>query len=129
MPQRRKEMSLTKLAYWFLGGVFLLFGINGYLHIIPLPVMQGPALTFMTGLMSTGYFIHLLKLTEIVCGALLIIGMYVPLILVILAPIVLNILLFHLFLAPTGLFIALLITVAYLYLVWRESDTLGTLLK
>ncbi len=122
-------MSLTKLAYWFLGGVFLIFGMNGYLHVIPTPPIEGPALTFMVGLMSTGYFIHLLKLTEIICGALLLLGMYVPLVLIILAPIVLNILLFHLFLAPSGLILAGIITIAYLYVVWSKYDVLSRLLK
>ena len=49
----------------------------------------------MGALMDTGYLWPLIKVTEIVCGVLLILGMFVPLALVVLAPVVLNILLFH----------------------------------
>ncbi len=122
-------MSLTKLSYWFLGGIFLVFGMNGYLHFIPMPPLEGPALTVMAGLMSTGYFIHLLKLTEIICGLLLLLGIYIPLVLIILAPVVLNIFLFHLFLAPSGLVLASVITLAYLYIVYTKYDVLSKLLK
>jgi len=122
-------MKLPKLAQWFLGAIFLVFGVNGYLNFIPTPPMEGSAMVFMGGLFSAPYFIHLLKLTEIACGLLLLIGVYVPLALVILAPIVVNILLFHIFLAPAGVIMAIVITVAYLYLVVSHLDAYKKLLE
>ncbi len=56
--------------------------------------------TFMTGIMATGYFFPVLKLTETICGLLLILGIAPALMLVILAPITLQILLLHSFLTP-----------------------------
>lgn len=62
--------------------------------------MEGPIATFFAGMAATKYFFILLKGTEIVCGLMLLSGLFVPLALVILAPIILNIFLVHLFIAP-----------------------------
>ena len=67
-----------------LGLVFFVFGLNGFFNFIPVPPMPEKAVTFMTGLMSSHYFLPLLKATEVICGALLLSGFFVPLALVIL---------------------------------------------
>ena len=84
-----------------LGLIFFVFGLNGFLNFIPQPPMEDPTvLAFMGGLMGSGYFFPVLKATEVICGALLLANWYVPLALVILAPITLNIVLFHRILMP-----------------------------
>lgn len=96
-----------KYAIWgariVLGLIFVIFGLNGFLNFIPMgepaPVAQG----FLGALGRSGYFFPLLKGTEILTGALLLSGLFVPLALVVLAPIVIQIALFHGFLAPEGL--------------------------
>jgi uncharacterized membrane protein YphA (DoxX/SURF4 family) len=113
--------KLVLVARILLGLVFFVFGLNGVLifvfgmdGFIPMPEeMPEGAAAFMGGLGASGYFFKLLKLTETVCGVLLLAGRYVPLALIVLAPIVLNILLFHLFLdpAPQSLVIAILLVV------------------
>jgi putative oxidoreductase len=70
----------------------------------------------LTGLLASGYFMTLLKVTETICGLLLLSGFFVPLALVVLAPIVLNIFFTHLFLAPSGLPLAVVIGVLEVYL-------------
>ena len=74
----------------------------------------------MGALFATGYMLPLIKATEVVCGVLLLIGRWVPLALVVLAPVVLNIVLFHLFLAPTpdGLVLPIVSLVLGTYLAW-----------
>jgi uncharacterized membrane protein YphA (DoxX/SURF4 family) len=100
-----------------LGLIFFVFGWMGLLNLIPPPANLPEKLqTFTNGLMATGYFFPLLKGTEIICGALLLSGFFVPLALVILAPIVLNIFLVHAFLEPSGLVIAIVIFVLEGYL-------------
>lgn len=76
------------------GLVSLLFGWYSDCRPCP-PEMPPEPVAYMEGLMATGYFWPLLKIVEIVCGALLISSLYVPLALVVLAPIVLHILLFQ----------------------------------
>lgn len=100
-----------------LGFIFFGSGLAGLLNLIPPPPNLPEKLqTFMAGLMATTYFFPLLKGTETICGLLLMLGAYVPLALVILAPITLNILLTHAFLAPDGVILALVMLVMHLYL-------------
>lgn len=103
-----------------LGLLFFVFGLNGFLNFIPAPPMEDPVvLAFMGGLMGTGYFFPFLKAIEVLCGLALLSGFYVPLALVVLAPITLNIVLFHRVVAggpPMDLFIlALHLTLAWGY--------------
>jgi uncharacterized membrane protein YphA (DoxX/SURF4 family) len=105
------------IARILLGFVFFGSGLAGLLNLIPPPANLPEKLqTFMAGLMATTYFFPLLKGTETICGLLLMTGAFVPLALVVLAPITLNILLTHAFLAPDGLILALVMLVLHLYL-------------
>jgi uncharacterized membrane protein YphA (DoxX/SURF4 family) len=99
----------TTAARVLLGLVFFVFGLNGFLHFIPQPPPTGPAATFFGGLVASGYFLPLLKGTETAAGAALLLGRYVPLALTVLAPVVVNIVAFHAFLAPAGLPLALVV--------------------
>lgn len=90
--------KLTLVIRILLGLVFLGSGI-AYFFVTP-PPPQGAMADFMNGLLATGYFLYLLKGVEILCGLLLISGWLVPLALVVLAPVVLNIFLVHIFMAP-----------------------------
>lgn len=88
-------------ARLLLGLIYFVFGLNGFLNFIPVPeTMPEGAMMFGGAMMATGYFIPVLKLTETICGLLLLFGLAAPLALVVLAPITLNILLFHAFLTP-----------------------------
>lgn len=91
---------LQTLSRYVLGLIFFVFGLNGFLNFLPAPPMPESAMGFMGGLASTGYFFPFLKATEVFCGALLLAGFAAPLALIILAPITLNILLFHTILTP-----------------------------
>ena len=90
----------THVARYFLGSVFLVFGLNGFFNFIQLPPMPTQATDFLAALVKTGYLMTLVKCTEILCGALLLSGYFVPLALVLLSPVIVNILLFHLVLTP-----------------------------
>ena len=121
--------KLVLAARLLLGLVFVIFGLNGFLHFIPMPPMPVEAMAFMSGLMKSGYMIPLIKIVEIIAGLFILTGMYLPLGLVLLAPIVINILLFHLVLAPDGLGMALVITILHLYLAYANKDKFAELLK
>lgn len=88
-----------------LGFIYFIFGGMGLglaLGLMQMPdqPMSEAAATFFAGIMATKYFFPLLKITETLCGFLLLIGCAVPVALVVLAPVTLNIFLFHLFLTP-----------------------------
>lgn len=105
------------IARIILGLIFFVFGLNGFFNFIPQPQnMPESMMTFMTGMMATKYFFPLLKGTEVICGLLLLLNMYVPLSLIVLAPITLNIFMVHAFMAPDGIVMAIAIGVLQVYL-------------
>lgn len=104
------------IARVMLGLVFFVFGLNGFFHFMSMPKMPDAMVAYMMALKGTGYFFPVLKVTEVISGALLLSGMFVPLALVALAPIVLHIFLAHLFLAPGGMIMAIVIAVLEVYL-------------
>lgn len=110
--------KLPLVARILLGAFFFVFGLNGFFHFLPQPELPEPATSFMGALAESGYFMVFLKLTETTCGFLLLIGRFVPLALTVLAPVVLNIVLFHLFLAPSGILPGVVALVLGLYLAW-----------
>ena len=90
--------KITLGARLSLGFIFTLMGVNGFLNFLPMPPMTAEAGAFMGALMGTGYFFPFLKIIEISAGLMLLSGRMVPLALVLLSPIILNILAFHIFL-------------------------------
>jgi uncharacterized membrane protein YphA (DoxX/SURF4 family) len=103
-----------------LGSIFVLFGLNGFLHFLPQPPSPPAAAAFGGALAATGYMFPLIKGIEVLTGLLLLSGRFVPLALILLAPVVVNIVAFHLFLAPAGLALPFVVLALGLYLAWTE---------
>jgi hypothetical protein len=80
--------------------------------------MPAGAVAFAGAMVQTGYLMPLLMATQLISGLLLLAGRFVPLALALLAPVVVNIVAFHLFLAPAGLPLAGLVLVLEVYLAW-----------
>jgi uncharacterized membrane protein YphA (DoxX/SURF4 family) len=99
-----------------LGVIFFVFGLNGFLHFIPQPPMSGPPADLAGAMIASGYLFSFIKGTEVVAGVLLLSGRFVPLALTVLAPVILNILAFHAFLAPSGLPLPIVILALELFL-------------
>jgi hypothetical protein len=111
-----------------LGLVFFVFGLNGFLHFLPQPPLPDAALPFISGLASSGYMFPVLKGIEVAAGVMLLASFMVPLALTLLAPIVVNIALFHVFLAP-GLPMVVLLLGLELYLAWSYRAAFAPMLK
>lgn len=90
-------------ARYVLGLMLFVFGLNGFLQFLPMPEMPEAAGRFLGAMMETGYLFTLVKLVEITVGVLLLTNRFVPLALVLLAPVSVNIVAFHLFLDPAGI--------------------------
>ena len=95
-----------------LGLIFLVFGLNGFLNFLHMPMPPGPAGQYI-GVLFVSHYLVVVLLLEIVGGALLLSGQFIPLALVLLGPVVFNILLFHAFLFPAGFPPALLAAVLW----------------
>jgi uncharacterized membrane protein YphA (DoxX/SURF4 family) len=105
------------IARILLGLVFLVFGLNDFFHFIPMQPMPGDAGALATIMYTHGWFLFH-GILYVVSGLLLLIGMYVPVALVILGPILVNILVFHLTLAPGGIGMGLFCSVLEVFLIW-----------
>jgi putative oxidoreductase len=91
------------IARILLGLLFVVFGLNGFLHFIPGSNMLPPGLAGQfAGAMAESRYLLAVSAVEIAGGALLLSGFFVPLGLVLLGPVLVNILFFHLFLLPVG---------------------------
>lgn len=93
--------TLILIARVLLGLLFLVFGLNGFLHFIPAPQPTGLAGQFI-GAMFVSHYLSVVFALQIVAGALLLANRFVPAALAILAPLLVNIALFHAFMAPAG---------------------------
>src|SRR6201984_3749441 len=98
---------LTHISRFLLGFIFLVFGLNGFLHFIPMPPPSGVAGQFLGSMFVTKYLLFVFAI-QLISGVLLLINRYVPLALTMLAPVIVNILLFHVLMNPGGLGLALL---------------------
>jgi putative oxidoreductase len=101
------------VARILLGLLFLVFGLNGFFHFIPMPPPPGLAGQYFTVLFVSHYLVPVFLL-QVVGGVLLLVNRYVPLALILLGPVLVNILMFHSLMAPEGLPMALITTVLWL---------------
>lgn len=105
-----------------LGGIFLLSGTNNYLSFLPEASYSDEGLAFISALKESGYLFDLIKSMEILGGTMLILNLFVPFVLILLAPIIVNIFLFELFLSSSYMIIPtiLLMCEAYLFYEYRN---------
>ena len=119
-----KSKILPTIARVLLGLMFTVFGLNGFLRFIPEPKAAMPegAVAFAGALMNTGYMMQLVSGTQLLTGVLLLFNRFVPLALALLAPILVGIITFHIFLAPASIAPGIVVVVLELYLAWAYRN-------
>ncbi|MEN9336417.1 MAG: hypothetical protein RLZZ500_1404 [Bacteroidota bacterium] len=112
----------TRIVRILLGLILVVFGLNKLMPspFIPLPQLPPDAASFMTSLASTGYVLKVVGILEVVIGALLLLKKWVAFALILLAPISLNILLFHMFLDASGMAVAIVIAALNGILIYKH---------
>ena len=121
--------KLTLAVRIVVGLIFFVFGLNGFIGFLPdSPTAPGVATEYISALKRTGYFWPVLKGCEVACGLCLLSGYFVPLALVVIAPVVVHIFLFHVFLSPP-LGLGLFLLVAEAYLGWAYRGSFAGLMK
>ena len=104
---------ISLIARLLLGLVFLVFGLNGFLNFLRLgPMPTGLAGQFIGALFQSHYY-WVIAALQIMGGALLSVNRFVPLALVLLGPVIVNILLYHMFLNPAGIGLAIVVTILW----------------
>jgi putative oxidoreductase len=114
-----------------LGLIFVVFGLHGFFHFsfIPAPELSEAGGSMMGALVATGYFMMIVKAVEVVSGLMILTGRFIPLGLILLAPVSVHILLFHTFLDRAGLGMAIFIVAMQLFLAWAHRDSFSGVLK
>lgn len=115
-PASRTKGWLVHGARLILGLLFVVSGADGFLHWFPVTSMPASAEALTQALVGSGYLMTMVYATELAAGALLLANRYVPLALTLLAPIVVNIVAFHVFLAPHELAVALVVLALEIFL-------------
>ena len=121
---------LPAIARVLMGLMFFVFGLNGFLNFLPQPKDPMPegAAAFAGALMKTGYMMPLVMGTQLLVGILLLLNRFVPLALALLAPIIVGIVMFHIFLAPSSIGPAIVVLVMELYLAWTYRNAFRLML-
>ena len=105
---------VTLIARILMGLIFVVFGLNGFLNFLSMgPMPTGLAGQFVGALFMSHYYWIVAGL-QVIGGLLLLVNRFVPLALVLLGPVIVNILLYHLFLNPAGVALAILVTILWL---------------
>jgi len=119
--------KLTMILRILLGLILVIFGANKFLGFMPAMEMPATAGNLMGAMVESGYLLKLVGATEVVVGLLLLIKKWVPFALVVLAPISVNIIFFHLFLAPAGIAPAAVVTLLNIVLIYNNWSKLKIL--
>jgi uncharacterized membrane protein YphA (DoxX/SURF4 family) len=131
LPARGFSRHLPTIARVLLGLMFFAFGLMGLFNLVPPPppeTLPPKLVAFSAAMMNTGYLFHLVKGTEVLVGALLLLNRFVPLALTLIAPVIVNIVAVHAFLAPSGLGMAIVILGLELFLAWSYRSAFRAML-
>lgn len=112
--------KFTMIVRILLGILLVVFGANKFLHFIPMETPTGTAGEFMNSLGATGYIFPIVGVLEVFIGLMLLLKKWVPFVIILLAPISVNILLFHLFLDIPGVSVALLVAIFNGILIYKH---------
>lgn len=123
-------MKIAVIIVRTLMGLLFIFGAVVVLfNLVPQPELTGKTKIFMDGMDASGYLMPLIKVTELLCGIAFVTGRFVPLATVVIAPIIVNILLFHIFVDTSGLPVAIFLLLANLFLAYANWEKFKPLLE
>lgn len=113
------------IARILMGLGFVFFGLNGFLHFIPAPPMpDNDAGRFATVLIHSHYMLVVAGL-QVIGGAIVLIGRYVPFGLILLGPVIVNILLYHMLMDPKGIVPGLVMAICWFMVAYQRRENLA----
>lgn len=112
-----------------MGLMFAFASIVVLFKLVPQPEQTGNVKIFMDGMTASVYMMTTIKVIELICAVAFLTGKFVPLATVVIFPITVNILLFHVFVEPEGLLVAILLMIGNLFLAWHYRNKYKPLFK
>src|ERR1700704_1376778 len=104
---------LTLIARLLLGLILVVFGLNGFLNFLSMGPMPAGLAGQFVGALALSHYFWVVAALQIAGGALLLVNRFVPLALVLLGPVIVNIICYHVFLNPAGIALALVVTILW----------------
>jgi putative oxidoreductase len=120
---------VTTVVRVLMGLLFLFASITWWFGLITPPPQTGAMKTFSDGLEASVYLMPVVKTVELLCGIAFVVGRFVPLATVLIAPIIVNIVLVHAFMAPEGLPVALFVAFANAFVAYQHRESYEPLLR
>jgi len=114
--------KIQKIIQIILGLILIIFGANKFIGFMPAPELPEAAASFMGALVKTEYMFPFIGIVEVIVGLLLVSNKWVAFALILLAPVAVNMILFHLKLAPGGIAPAALVTILNAVLIYTNWD-------
>jgi putative oxidoreductase len=112
------------IARLLLGLVFLVFGLNGFLHFIKAPMPTGIAGQWVGAIFASGFWVVIFGI-QVICGALFLVNRFVPLALVLIGPVIVNILATHALMGAPGLPMAIVVALLWAIVAIRNKQHLA----
>ena len=119
----------TIIARVLLGFIFVAFGLNIFLHFIPTPPPPPSLVGDFSKALLMSHYLQVVGALQVIGGALLLIGRFVPLGLLLIGPVIVNIDLVHILMDPSGLPMAAFISILAIFLLWRHRDAFAGVLR
>jgi putative oxidoreductase len=113
-----KMKVVIVIARVLLGLMFVFFGLNGFLNFLPSPPLSGVSGAFL-GALITSHYVYLVCAVQLLGGILLLVGQFLPLGLALLAPVIANIVTYHLTMDRGGAQLAILAAILWAFLAWK----------
>jgi len=120
---------LTIIARVLLGLIFVVFGSNIFLHFIPMPPPPPTLIGDFSKALFLSHYLHVVGAVQVIGGALLLLGRFVPLGLTLLGPVIVNIDLVHILMDPSGLPMAAFVSILAIFLLWRYRSAFAGLVQ
>jgi len=114
------------IARVILGLMFFVLGLNPFLKFIPAPPLEGVWGQFL-GALFVSHYVWVIGATQVVSGALFLIGRYVPLAIALAGPVIVNIIAYHVTMQPAQAQLAILATICWLILFWWHRASFAPL--
>ena len=109
----------STIARYLIALIFIVFGLNGFLHFLPMkPPSSDLAMQFFT-VMSASHYLVVVFALQLTAGVLFLFPRTVPLALIIAGPLIVNILLFHGLMDPGGIVPGLVVTALWFIIFWQ----------
>src|SRR5215813_3021009 len=113
---------VISIARLLLGLIFVVFGLNGFLNFLTMgPMPTGLAGQFIGALFLSHYY-WVVAALQIAGGVLLLVNRFVPLALVLLGPVIVNIICYHVFLNHASAGIAIVVTALWFIIFYTHRQ-------